>query len=92
MPLMMGMASQAELDLLRRATGTDAETQFLQLMIRHHEGGVLMARALLERSSLEPVATLARSIENGQSGEIRLMVEMLAERGGKPLPSLLPNP
>src|SRR5262245_26444816 len=45
-PLMHGMASDDELRELRVAEGTDAEILFLQLMIRHHEGGVLMARAV----------------------------------------------
>ena len=89
MPLMAGMASEAELDALRRATGRDAEVLFLQLMIRHHEGGVLMARALLTRSTRDDVVTLARSIESGQAGEIAAMTAMLTERDATPLPSLL---
>ena len=48
---MPGMASEAELGALRHATGRDAEVLFLQLMIRHHEGGMLMAKALLSRST-----------------------------------------
>lgn len=89
MPLMAGMASDAELDALRHATGRDAEILFLQLMIRHHEGGVLMARALLARSHRQDVVTLVRGIEAGQTGEIKTMTEMLAERGAQPYPSLL---
>jgi uncharacterized protein (DUF305 family) len=89
MPLMAGMATDGEMDALRRATGRDAEVLFLQLMIRHHEGGVLMARALLERSSHEDVVTLVRGIDSGQTGEIASMTEMLTARGAQPLPSLL---
>jgi uncharacterized protein (DUF305 family) len=89
MPLMAGMASDAELEALRHATGRDAEVLFLQLMIRHHEGGVLMARALLARSNRQDVVTLVRGIEAGQTGEIKTMTEMLAERGARPYPSLL---
>src|SRR5215510_5036987 len=48
--LMHGMASDAELRSLGEANGVDAEIRFLQLMIRHHEGGVIMARALTARS------------------------------------------
>lgn len=83
-PAMMGMATDAELDALRRSTGRDAEVLFLQLMIRHHEGGVLMARALLERSSRDELVTMARSIDSGQNEEIRLMTAMLHERGATP--------
>ncbi len=89
MPLMAGMASDAELDALRHATGRDAEVLFLQLMIRHHEGGVLMSRALLARSQRQDVVTLVRGIEAGQTGEIKTMTEMLAARGAQPYASLL---
>ena len=89
MPLMVGMASDAELTALRQADGHDAEVLFLQLMIRHHEGGVLMARALLEQSDRDAVVTLVGGIESGQAGEVRTMTAMLRERGAEPLPSLL---
>jgi len=88
-PLMPGMASDEELDALRRAAGHQAEVLFLQLMIRHHEGGVLMARALLERSDRGDVVSLVRGIESGQAGEVETMIAMIRERGAEPLPSLL---
>jgi len=87
--LMPGMASAAELERLRGATGKDSEKLFLQLMIRHHEGGVLMARALLTRSTRDEVIAIAKHIDEGQTAEIALMKELLAERGGSPLPSLI---
>jgi uncharacterized protein (DUF305 family) len=89
LPLMAGMASDAELDALRHATGRDAEVLFLQLMIRHHEGGVLMARALLARSNRTDVVTLVRGIDRGQTGEIQTMAGMLKARGAEPYPTLL---
>ena len=84
LPLMAGMASDAELDALRRATGRDAEVLFLQLMIRHHEGGVVMARALLAKSPIEDIVAIVRNIESGQAGEIETMTAMLHERGAQP--------
>jgi uncharacterized protein (DUF305 family) len=89
MPLMAGMATDAELEALRHATGREAEVLFLQLMVRHHEGGVLMARALLGQSRRPDVVTLVRGIEAGQMGEINTMTEMLTQRGAQPMPSLL---
>jgi uncharacterized protein (DUF305 family) len=86
---MMGMASTTELEALRDATGRDAEVLFLQLMIRHHEGGVLMARAALDRSTHDAVTTMAGAIDRAQRGEIETMTAMLTERGAVPLPSLL---
>ncbi|WP_344968092.1 DUF305 domain-containing protein [Streptosporangium fragile] len=86
---MPGMASDDELTRLRSAKGEDQEILFLQLMIRHHEGGVQMAQGLLRLSDRDEVATMAKHIANGQTGEINLMTDMLRQRGGQPLPSIL---
>lgn len=80
---MPGMATDAELDRLREASGRDAAILFLQLMIRHHEGGVEMARAVLAQSTRDEVVTMARSIDSTQAGEIALMRDMLAALGGQ---------
>jgi uncharacterized protein (DUF305 family) len=87
--LMHGMATQTELQRLRDANGVDAEILFLQLMIRHHEGGLLMARALLELTHRRELVQMATSIEEGQHVEIAQMRTMLDARGARPLPSLL---
>ena len=41
---MPGMATEEELASLRASTGAALDVRFLQLMLRHHEGGVEMAR------------------------------------------------
>src|SRR5690349_14747137 len=64
--LMHGMASESELHGLEEATGVDAEVRFLQLMIRHHEGGVIMARALMALSNRRELVQMAKSIDEGQ--------------------------
>ena len=87
--LMHGMASEAELGQLREASGVAAETLFLQLMIRHHEGGVIMARAVTALSRRPEVVQMAKSVEEGQQVEIARMKQLLAERGAQPLASLL---
>ena len=87
--LMHGMASVAELRRLQDASGVEAEILFLQLMIRHHEGGVIMARALVALSGRGELVQMAKSIEDGQQVEIAQMKEMLAARGAEPLNSLL---
>jgi uncharacterized protein (DUF305 family) len=87
--LMHGMASDDELRRLRVAQKGDAEILFLQLMIRHHEGGVIMARAVEALSRRADVVHMATSIENGQRGEIAQMTEMLAKRAAQPYGSLL---
>jgi uncharacterized protein (DUF305 family) len=89
MPLMHGMASEEELRRLRAAQGTDAEILFLQLMIRHHEGGVIMANAVAGLTDSEAVLGSAASIRSTQNAEISAMKEMLARLGARPYESLL---
>ncbi|MGA5757597.1 DUF305 domain-containing protein [Nonomuraea bangladeshensis] len=86
---MPGMASPEELARLKAADGTQAEVLFLQLMIRHHEGGVEMAEGLLDLSTRSEVVNMARKIVQGQSSEIKLMTDLLHRRGAQPLPSIL---
>jgi uncharacterized protein (DUF305 family) len=87
--LMHGMASDAELRRLQEASGVEAEILFLQLMIRHHEGGVIMARAVAALSQRREIVQMAKSIDDGQRVEIDQMKEMLVARGAQPLASLL---
>lgn len=75
---MPGMASPEEIEWLTELSGEEADLEFLRLMIRHHEGGVPMAQALLERSEDEVVRRLASSILRSQQAEVRIMQEMIA--------------
>lgn len=80
----MGMASEEELLELGTLEGRDAEVLFLQLMIRHHEGGVVMAEdfvALSEDPALRPVAD---AVITSQNRELRIMTALLRERGVEP--------
>jgi uncharacterized protein (DUF305 family) len=85
--LMPGMATNAQLDELRAAEGTEAEVLYLQLMTDHHEAGVHMARAAVDQGEGEQVVRLAEGMVNGQESEIGLMADMLAERGAGPMNS-----
>jgi uncharacterized protein (DUF305 family) len=87
--LMHGMASDDELRRLGAAQGSDAEVLFLQLMIRHHEGGVIMAREVEGLARRADIIGIARSIESGQRAEIVTMADMLTKRGARPYQSLL---
>jgi uncharacterized protein (DUF305 family) len=87
--VMPGMATPEELTKLKEAQGTQAEILFLQLMIRHHEGGVQMAEGLLKLSTRSEVVSMAQKIVEGQSGEIKLMTDLLHKRGAQPYPSIL---
>ncbi|MET7767853.1 DUF305 domain-containing protein [Nocardia sp. NPDC005366] len=83
---MPGMASNEELTRLYHATGDERDVLFLQLMIRHHQGGVAMAAAAAEVTAVPAVRARAISIVNGQQQEITLMTVSLDKRGGSALP------
>ncbi|WP_372456939.1 DUF305 domain-containing protein [Microbacterium allomyrinae] len=77
----MGMASAAEIAALQDASGQEADCLFLALMIRHHEGAIPMAEALLELGSDPRALQVAQSIKDGQSAEIAAMQSMQARLG-----------
>jgi uncharacterized protein (DUF305 family) len=83
----MGMATAEQIDSLRTLPVEQAEERFLQLMIRHHQGALVMVNDVLARTSRPEVVELATSIKNGQSSEIRFMEKRLNERG-----AALPEP
>lgn len=69
----MGMATDAELAALEAGTGQEADCLFLDLMIRHHEGAIPMADALIELGSDPRALQVAGSIAAGQTAEIDAM-------------------
>jgi uncharacterized protein (DUF305 family) len=86
---MPGVASDAEMAKLRSLRGAQAEVYYLQLMTRHHEGGVDMSKGLLELTDRAEVKGMAQQIVNSQTSEIKLMGDLLAKRGAVALPSIL---
>lgn len=82
---MPGMATMADLDGLAAASGREGEVLFLQLMHRHHLGGVAMAQAADAAFSGGPVKQAARDMIATQRQEAGLMSVLLAQRGGQPL-------
>ncbi|MFC8877709.1 DUF305 domain-containing protein [Streptomyces ardesiacus] len=82
--LMPGMATDAEMDKLGTLNGKQAEVYYLQLMTEHHKGGVHMAEGCVERCTVGVEKRLARGMVESQESEIRLMADLLAERGAKP--------
>ena len=77
---MPGMASPREMADLSRLSGEAADQEFLRLMIRHHQGALPMAQAVLERSNNEVVRRLATSMIQSQQAEIRVMQDLLASK------------
>ncbi|MBF6334232.1 DUF305 domain-containing protein [Nocardia transvalensis] len=85
-PSMPGMANPQELEQLRTTTGPALDTLFLQLMLRHHQGGVPMIEYAATRADTDAVRSLADSMNKTQQGEMHLMTRMLTTRGATPLP------
>ncbi|MDO3649865.1 DUF305 domain-containing protein [Nocardia mangyaensis] len=77
---MPGMATRADLDALARARGAAAETMFLRLMYRHHQGGVVMAQGFDALSTGGPVEQAARDMISTQSQESGIIGLLLAQR------------
>lgn len=77
----MGMATDAELEALADASGQQADCLFLELMIRHHEGAIPMAEAVIELGSQPRVLSVAESIRAGQTAEIDAMQSMQERLG-----------
>ena len=74
--MMDGMLSESELADLRDAKGKAFDLLFLQEMIKHHEGAIEMAQAVVN-SKNKAVADLATSIIKTQELEISTMKELL---------------
>ena len=79
--LMPGMLTQSEMNRLEASRGARFDRQFLESMIRHHEGAVQMVNQLFaEDSGAEPeVGAFARHVDADQQLEIARMQRMLGD-------------
>jgi uncharacterized protein (DUF305 family) len=82
--LMPGMLNDEQLKQLERARGAEFDRLFLQFMIHHHEGALVMVRELYAAGGgLESAGDrFAREVNADQDIEISRMREMLAKRTG----------
>ena len=67
---MPGMATEKELVALGDADGADADALFVELMTRHHQGGVHMAEFAASEGENAAVRSMAESVVNSQTAEI----------------------
>ena len=72
-----GMMSPAELEELGTLKGTAFDDLFLELMIKHHQGGVAMAEDEVDQGAHGPAKDLAQSVIDGQTAEITAMEALL---------------
>jgi uncharacterized protein (DUF305 family) len=74
-----GMMSDDDMAALRDASGSEASALFLEQMIEHHTGAIMMARMELENGVNQDALDLAQRIIDDQTAEIALMQELLAQ-------------
>ena len=79
--LMPGMATNDELNKLKTASGKDVDVLFLQLMLRHHLGGIHMIDGLLQQSHDSDVRTSAEGMRANQSSDVAAMQKLLEDLG-----------
>jgi uncharacterized protein (DUF305 family) len=83
---MPGMATSDQLRALRAASGPPMDVLFLQLMLRHHQGGVVMLQYGADHASVPEVRNLAAQMLSSQTSESEYLEQLLIARGGTPLP------
>jgi uncharacterized protein (DUF305 family) len=73
---MSGMLDDAQLAALKAVQGKDFDRLFLQGMIGHHEGALMMLK-IVDKSKNAEVKVLSEEILKSQSAEIKLMKSYL---------------
>lgn len=76
---MGGMMTAEEMTELENASGKAFDTAFMELMIKHHEGAVDMARTEQADGAHGPAKKMAGEIIDSQSAEIEQMNELLGK-------------
>ncbi len=78
MSKMQGMMSADEMRTLGQQTGAAFDKRWLEMMIRHHEGAIVMAKDVTSGGSFAAVKALAGQVIAGQQAEIDQMRRLLA--------------
>jgi uncharacterized protein (DUF305 family) len=73
-----GMMSMEEMGQLETATGAAFDKMWLEMMIKHHDGAIVMARIELTAGGDAEAKKLAQAIVDGQGKEIAAMNSLLA--------------
>ena len=73
----MGMMTQQDMDALSAATGGEFDSQWLTMMIEHHEGAIEMANVEIEDGTFPQAQEMARTIVASQQQEIDTMRTLL---------------
>ncbi|WP_406439270.1 DUF305 domain-containing protein [Streptomyces sp. NBC_01613] len=76
---MPGMMSSDDMDKLDKASGTEFDKMFLEIMVKHHEGAVTMAKTEKSDGKYGPATKLADDVITAQTAEIKQMNKMLGK-------------
>jgi uncharacterized protein (DUF305 family) len=82
MPGMMSMGSM-DMKALESAQGADFDKKFIDMMIKHHKGGITMAESELKKGKQSDVKEMASKIIKNQKRDIDEMSRMKKELGQK---------
>ncbi|MEU6251257.1 DUF305 domain-containing protein [Streptomyces sp. NPDC047043] len=74
---MPGMMSSEDMSELEKASGTGFDKMFLEMMVKHHEGAVTMAKTEKSGGKYAPATKLADDVITAQTAEIKQMNKML---------------
>ncbi len=74
-----GMMTAEEMDGLGKASGKAFDTAFMELMIKHHEGAVAMAKTERADGAHPEAKTMAEAIISSQTAEIATMNGLLGK-------------
>ena len=78
---MDGMMTDQEMSDLAKSSGAAFDRLWLQMMVKHHEGAVAMAKTELAQGKFPEAKTLAQAVIDGQTKEIATMTAMLKTVG-----------
>jgi len=81
--MMPGMLTQQQMSDLRDAKGAEFDKLFLEGMIQHHNGALIMVKDLFDTAGAGQDAELfnfASDVDSGQRAEINIMRNMLGEK------------
>jgi uncharacterized protein (DUF305 family) len=71
-----GMMTTEEMNEQEKASGTAFDTAFMEMMIKHHEGAVAMAKTQKTEGAFPDAKKMADAIITSQTAEIEKMNDL----------------
>ncbi|MEU4191646.1 DUF305 domain-containing protein [Kribbella sp. NPDC026611] len=78
MPTGQGMMTEKEMTALDKSSGAAFDRMWVQMMIKHHQGAIAMAKTEHGSGQSTTATALAKQIETGQTAEIATMQNLLS--------------